>query len=134
MHGLFKETRRRRQSRHRSPRRHLRNGERAAVIRAMTAAKLYLDQTAPTVVFAATACGSNAHYVRAAVTLMKAENLTLVDRVAKGHVSLLQAARDVKQLAGRVNAYRTATAADHVAFAHVIGPATLFDNAVAPAI
>ena len=115
-------------------RRHFRGRERVAVKRAMTAARLYLNGTFKTLIEAATSCGSNIHYVRAAVTLIQAENTLLMTRVLAGHASLLKAAHDARGLAGLVKAYRVTTDDDHVAFARVIGPTTLFDNAVAPAI
>ena len=121
-------------ARYRSSRRHFRGHERAAVIRAMTAARLYMNKTVPTLAAAATACGSNPPYVRAAVTMIETENAHLVNRVLLGDVGLLEAARDAQRLAGLVKAYRTAAAGDHIAFARVIGATTLFDNAVAPAI
>jgi hypothetical protein len=119
---------------YRSPRRHFRGRERAAVIRAFTAARLYLSGTSPTLVAAATACGSCPQYVRAAVTLIEAENAALVNCVLVGNVSLLEAARDAQRLAGLIKAYKTANAADHIAFARAIGPTNIFDSVVAPAI
>ena len=52
-----------RSHRYRSSRRLVRNRQQAAVIRAVTGAKIYLDGTLPTLAAAATACGSNVHYV-----------------------------------------------------------------------
>src|SRR6185436_1040173 len=87
---------------YRSSRRHFRGRKRAAVLRAMTAARLYLDQTAPTLAAAAVECGSNERYVRAAVILIKTENAVLVDRALFGQVNLLKAAHDAQRLADLV--------------------------------
>jgi hypothetical protein len=125
---------RRQHCRYRSPRRHFRQRERAAVRRALTGASLYLDRKVPTLTAAAMACGSNAPYIRSAIVLLKTENFTLVDRVLAGHVPLMAAAREARPLAELVGAYRSAAAEDHVAFARVIGPTALFDTAVAPAM
>ena len=59
---------------HRSPRRQFRHGQRAAVIRAFTAARIYTNKMIPTLAAAAEACGSCVVYVRAANTLLKADN------------------------------------------------------------
>jgi len=56
-------SRRRRQS----PRRHFRNGHRAAALRAITAGELYLTGAAPTITAATERCGSNRIYVKAAI-------------------------------------------------------------------
>jgi hypothetical protein len=83
---------------------------------------------------AATACGSNAVYVAAAVVLLEAENSTLLDQVLTGQVPLLAAVEEIKRLAELVAAYRKASAADRVQFARTIGPSTLFDNSLVPAL
>jgi hypothetical protein len=90
--------------RHRSARRHFRHGHRAAVIRAITAAKLYIDEAIPNLTTAAECCGSNVVYVTAAVILLRSENTALQERVLKGHVPLLTAAAQVKQVANLVTA------------------------------
>jgi hypothetical protein len=123
-----------RRHRYRSPRRHFRNQQRAAVLRAVTAAKIYLDGTLPTLAAAAIACGSNVHYVGAAVTLLKSENGVLLGRVLRGAMPLLAAAREAKRVASLVSAYREASADDLVVFTRVIGPANLWDNAIVPVI
>jgi hypothetical protein len=48
--------------RHWSARRHFRNGRRAAVLRAITGAKLYLGKSTPTLADAAISTGSNVAY------------------------------------------------------------------------
>jgi hypothetical protein len=120
--------------RRRSPRRHFRNQQRTAVIRAVTAARLYASGAAPTLSAAATACGSNVHYIAAAVILLRAEDSTLLDRALRGAVPLLAAANQAKRVACLVDAYRAASADDLVAFTRIVGPASIWDNVIAPVI
>lgn len=118
--------------RYRPRHRRMRKGRCAAAVRALTAARLYLDGQVPSLAAAALCCGSCRAYVQAALILIKSENMTLIERVRRGHVPLPTAAKQMKQLADLVNAYRTAGAADRVAFAKTIGPTTLFDSALVP--
>ena len=113
--------------RNRSPRRHFRHGHRAAVMRAITAAKLYLNKTIPRLGLAAEFCGSNTAYVTAAAILLRSENATLLEQVGVGQVPLLKAAARVKQIANLVTAYRTAADADRVAFARTCGTDQILD-------
>jgi hypothetical protein len=113
--------------RRRSARRHFRHGHRAAVIRAITAAKLYIDEAIPNLTTAAECCGSNVVYVTAAVILLRSENAALQERVLKGHVPLLAAAAQVKQVANLVTAYRAAKDADRIAFARACGTDQILD-------
>jgi len=114
--------------------RRMRAGQCAAARRALTAAQFYLDHRFPSLAVAALCHSSCVAYVRAAVTLLKSENLVLLERVLRGHIPLLAAAKQVKQVAALVDAYRTAGAADRVMFAKLIGPTTLFDSALVPAL
>ena len=66
--------RRRRQS----ARRQFRYGQRAAVLRAVTAAKVYRDKAKPTLELAALSCGSNVKYVQAALVVMRSESNLLI--------------------------------------------------------
>jgi hypothetical protein len=131
MHGLFRAPRRHRQS---ARRHYLRSGERAAALRALTGARLYLTKQVSSYVAAAECCGSNRLYVKAAVTLLTAENSTLREQVLQGWIPLMAAAHQVERIAALVRAYRVATSADRVEFARVVGPTTLFDNALIPAL
>jgi hypothetical protein len=132
MHGFIRGYRRHRQS----ARRHfLRSGERAAALRALTGARLYLTGQASSIRAAAECCGSNVLYVRAAVTLCRAENSALRDRVLRGCIPLMEAARQVEHIAGLVRAYRAASTADCVGFVKAVGgPTVLFDTVLVPAI
>jgi hypothetical protein len=75
-------------SRRQSARRHFRNGRRAAVVRACTAARIYLDGKAPSLAVAAEACGSNIHYIRDAVCLLQADDPALLAGAMAGWISL----------------------------------------------
>jgi len=92
-----------------------------AVLKAVTAARLLAAGMVPTVNVAAASCGSNPLYVRAAVTLLKAENPDLLDQALHGRVSLLRAAQQVKRVAALVDAYRRATERDLIQAAKVVG-------------
>src|SRR5262245_29266741 len=84
-----------------SSRRHFRHGCRAAAARAFTAARIYLDQSIPTLAAAAMHCGSNVPYVQAAILLIQDETAPhpeiLRKAILKGRVSLLAAAREARQ-------------------------------------
>ena len=113
--------------------RRMRAGQCAAARRALPAAQFYLDHRFPSLAVAAL-CHGSCVAVRAAVILLKSENLVLLERVRRGHIPLLAAAKQVKQVAALVDAYRSAGAADRVMFAKAIGPTTLFDSALVPAL
>ena len=94
--------------RRRSPHRQFRRGRRAAAVRALNAARLYLQGVFPTLAEAAEARGSNIAYVRAAATLLKADNASLVSDVLRGRAPLLTAAAEAKRLVDLVTAYKLA--------------------------
>jgi hypothetical protein len=125
--------RRPRPRKYRSARRHFQGGLRAAVIRAVTAAQIHLEH-GKSLADAALRCGSNPHYVHAAVIVLQSEDKALLHRVLSGDVSLLAAAKQVQQVAKLVAAHRKASAADRVAYARTIGPTVLFDDMLVPAI
>jgi hypothetical protein len=123
-----------RHRKYRSSRRRFRAGRRAAVLRAITAARLVAIGLATSLQEAAEACGSCPAYVSAAITLVKTEDSSLINRVLAGRVSLLAAARQARASSLLVHAYRTASDAERVAFVRTIGATTLFDGAVVPAL
>jgi hypothetical protein len=128
------ETTRHRQRRHyRSSRRHFKDGKRAAALRAITAARLYASG-AITLEAAATSCGSNVAYVKAAATLLKAENRALLDNVLIGSVGLLRAAAQVRRLVDFLEAYRKASPEDLVKGARAIGVNKVWADLIEPAI
>jgi hypothetical protein len=104
-----------------SSRRHFRHGQRAAVRRALTAAQLYTSGAKTSLAQAAESCGSNVAYVKAATILLKAENMTLLQRVLAGDAPLLGAAQQAQRMADLVAAYRSANDSDRVAFARTCG-------------
>jgi hypothetical protein len=71
--------------RHQSSRRQFRDGQCAAALRAITAARLYLNKTVPTLALAAASCGSNVNYVRAAIVILQSEKGNLLSRVLAGN-------------------------------------------------
>jgi hypothetical protein len=104
-----------------------RYGQRRAVNRALTAARLYLNKAVPTLEAAAEACGSNVAYVQAAIILLKANNESLVQDVRIGRVPILGAAREAQRLVKLISAYRGAKDPDRVAFARACGAEAIFD-------
>jgi hypothetical protein len=134
MHSIFKVHQRLRQpSRYRrSARRHvLDNGQRAAVLRAVTAGRLYTTGQVSSLQTAAESCGANLAYVQAAVVLLKAEATHLLERVLRGEENLLTAAARAKRVASLLDAYRHADNDDRIVFARAAGIGTLLDTLVA---
>ena len=125
---------RRRRDHRRSPRRHFRNRQRAAVVRAVTAARVYASGVAPTLAAAAIACGSNVAYVAAAVTLLKSEDGVLLDRALRGATPLLAAASEAGAVARLVSAYRGASPDDLATFTRTIGVANIWDEILVPVL
>lgn len=116
---------------YRSSHRRFRNGQCAAVLRAATGGRLYLNKAVPTLAYAAECVGSNVAYIKAAIVLLKAEDLTLLNQALRGHVPLLAAARQARCLVELIAAYRSAGDPDRVAFARACGVDTLFETLVA---
>jgi hypothetical protein len=94
----------------------------AAGLRAMTGARLFAAGMVDSIAAAAASVGSNRTNVHAAVTLLKAENRTLVDQVLAGGVSLLRAAKQIQRVADLVSAYRAASQSDIIQAARIVGP------------
>jgi hypothetical protein len=115
-------------NRRRSARRHLLdNGQRAANLRAITAARLLAGGMVPSIAAAAESCGSNKSYVWAATILLKAENPELKNSVLNGKIGILEAAAQVKRVAALVSAYRAADDSARIAFAKTCGIDPLLD-------
>jgi hypothetical protein len=108
----------------------MRYGVRAAALRAITAARLHLSGAIPNLLKAAESCGSNVKYVCAAIILLRSENSVLLDRVLRGHVSILAAASQVRRLVELIAAYRATNEKDHITFARAAGPDRLFEEIV----
>jgi hypothetical protein len=140
MHGLIRGTPRRRQRA--SARRHFRHGWRAAVVRAFTGARLYLDKGAPTLVRAAEDCGSNVHYVRAAIVVLEEGSFSEQALVLTGHLQLLEAANQARlrrkaeciTVDEAVTSWRKWTPEQRVAFGRGAGVSEIWDCAISPVI
>ena len=90
-------------------------------LRAITAARLYASGQAETVAVAAACTGSTPIHVRAAVVVLKSEDEQLLDRILRGDLCLLAAAKAARGTARLVDAYRRASEQDLVRAARVIG-------------
>jgi hypothetical protein len=121
-----------------------RNGWRPAVMRAFTAGQLHLAGKAPSLAAAAKACGSNIHYVRAAIALLEADgnDPSLLNQAVAGRVPLLEAANRVRTkrkikpvtVAEAVVAWREWTAPQRAEFGRAAGVAEVWDDAIVPTI
>jgi hypothetical protein len=79
------------------------------------AAKVYFAGLAPTLAAAARSCGSNLTYTQASITLVKANDPTLLAQVLSGERSLLGAAREVRPVVTMLSVYGAADEATQVA-------------------
>jgi hypothetical protein len=120
-----------RQPRRRRYQKHQRAG---AIQRAFAGAKMVLglpiqpkDQAT-----AADLVASTPAYIRAATTLLEAEDSELVDRVLWGNLGLLEAARLVRKRVRLVKAYREADRNDRKALGKAVGVNRVFDDSIAP--
>src|SRR5215831_988660 len=78
---------------YRARHRRMRKGQCVAVLRATTAAQIYLDGKTSSLAAAALRCGSCRTYVQAALILLRSENVTMLERVLHGHLPLQAAAK-----------------------------------------
>jgi len=141
MHGLIRGTPRRRQRA--SARRHFRHGWCTAAARAFTGAELYLNKTALSLAEAAVRCGSNVHYVRAAIALIKDEpDSRSRALVLTGHVPMLAAANQVRRrqkaepvtVEDMVATWRSWTPGQRAKFGRSVGVGEVWDHAIVPVI
>ena len=77
---------------------------------------------------------STIRYVTAAATVLRAEDERLINRVLRGQISLLAAAKSVEKRAALLSAYRAAPAEDRIAVVKTIDPGLFFDEVLAPAV
>ena len=122
--------------RRRSARRHFRDGQRAAALRAKTGAEAYLGRPieAATLAEAAAKCGSSIGYVEAMVALLQSENGCLIDAVLAGDMPLLEAAAQVRRqrdLLKAVNLVRSANRADWARVGQAFDPDEILEFAIA---
>jgi hypothetical protein len=128
--------------RRQSPRRHFRNGHRAAVVRATTGARLYLDKAVPSLAAAAESCGSNVQYIQAAVALLQANDPSLLNLAMAGWVSLIRAANQARlrrkmervTVDEAVASWRVWTPEQRAEFGRGAGVADVWDHAIAPVL
>jgi hypothetical protein len=132
--GFFKPNGHHKKKKRRPYRRQMQHGVRLAALRALTAAELLLRKEFRSEAEAAWRCGSTRGYVSAALAIIQSENTTIRKQVLRGEISLLAAARQLRRPARIVAAYRAGSESDRAMFGRVVGPATLFDGAVAPAL
>jgi hypothetical protein len=114
----------------------LRNGQRAAVVRALTGASILLGLPVKvsSQARAAELVGSNIHYVEAAVWVLQAEDSTLLADVLAGRKPLLETAAKVRRRANLIAAYRKATLNDREKFGSTVGVGKIWDEAIAPSL
>jgi hypothetical protein len=110
------------------------DGQRAAAVRALTAARLLERGEVSSLAKAARACGSNPAYVAAMRILLRAENTALLEQVLAGKVGLLEAASACRQVSELVRVYRRAQLPDLAVFGRTVGVAKLFDETIVPAL
>jgi hypothetical protein len=106
------------------------------VLRATTAARLYLDGQVPTLAAAAEACGSNCCYVRAAITLLKADP-SLANRAIKGWINLTETAEQVRKIISvdaAVASWAAWTPSQRREFGRGAGVADVWDYAISPVL
>jgi hypothetical protein len=135
MHGFaatLKPPRRTRQS----PLRQHWGGQRAAIVRAWTAARLRSGEPIPrpTLTEAAIMCGSSAPYITAIELIMEHGDPRLIDQILHKKIPLMMAANLLRKRTRLVKAYHKASPNDRVAAARVIGPEKIFDEALASAL
>jgi hypothetical protein len=118
----------------RQPRHHKRRH--AAALRAFTGAKLLLDiAVVPrSRCEAAQLVASTPRYIEAAITLIRAQDRYLIERVLAGDLSLLTAATHVRKRAKLLSAYREASAGDRAAASAAIGIDQVFDEMIVPSL
>jgi hypothetical protein len=113
-------------------RKQFRGGQRLAIARAIAAGRAYLAGTFTTQTEAATAHGTNLVYIRAVITLLRAEAGSQLRHALLGHASLLRLAREFKVTSVIVSACRRATAFDLEISGRTLGPAMVWDSMIVP--
>jgi hypothetical protein len=109
----------------------IRRGRRAAAVQAFTAARLYLTKQVSTLAAAAEACGTTVKYTEAAITILMSEDGQLEVDVLLGHVSLLAAAKGVKNTVNLMLALRKANQDEQVAAVRKAGINKMLDVLIA---
>jgi hypothetical protein len=115
----------------------VRHDRRAAVARALTGARLLLGLPVAkpsSLASAAAMCGASAPYIAAAVTLLRAEDKELIELVHRGHIPLIQTAKQLRSRAAALAAYRAMAVEDKIALGQAIGVDELFNDVIVPAL
>ena len=125
-----------RQSLRRKPRSRFHNGQRQAVRRALTGARirLGLPVQASSLASAAQLVGSSKQYVEAATWLLQAEDPALLDDVLAGRKPLLAAAAEAHRRADLIAAFRKASAHDKAISGSTLGVNNVWDEMIVPSL
>jgi len=107
----------------------VRNGQRLAALRALHAARSYLENPDWDLGMAAASCGVSVAYVRAMLVLIASENMALIDHVVADQVSVTVAANTMKPVAKLMTAFK---AANPDALATFVKTSKIPDSALAP--
>jgi hypothetical protein len=121
-------------TKHPQHRRHLPYDREASATRAITSGESFLEGKFSTIVRAAYCCGSNAAYVRDAITLLRSEDRALLNRVLAGEVPLEEAAKQVRKLAKVVSGFRAMSPSERALLGRTLGIATVWDELIVPAL
>lgn len=113
-----------------------RSPKRNAALQAFLAVHLLRERVfgVDTITKAAIATGTTRNAVHAALIILQNGDENLAANVLQGRESLSRAADKVRGRVKLVEAFKSATPDDRIAFARVIGPTELFEAAIAPAI
>jgi hypothetical protein len=130
MHGFIAKASKRSRRVRQSARSQFRNGERVAVMRAMTAARLHRGEriAPPSLAGASAMCGASLPYVAAMEVLLKAEDTQLLNQVFSGGISLTDAANMVRNRAKLISAWRTASPEDRIIAIRAINPEDVLND------
>jgi hypothetical protein len=136
MHGYLSETSKLPRRSRQSPRRQHRGGQRAAYLRAWTAARLRSGEPIPrpTLTEAAILCGSSVPYIAALELVMQQGDPRLIDQILRGKIPLMVAANLLRKRGKLARAYRKASPKDRIDAVRALGPTRIFDEALVPAL
>ena len=135
MHGFIGPSPKRSTRHRQSPLRQHRGGQRAAYLRAWTAARLRSGEPIPrpTLTEAAILCGSSVPYIAALELVLQHDDPRLVDQILRGKIPLMVAAGLLRKRGNLVKSFRQASPKDRVDAARVLGPERIFDEVLVPA-
>jgi hypothetical protein len=136
VHGFISKASKRSTRSRQSPHRQFKGGQRAALLRAWTAARIRKGEwiPKPTLVEAAILCGSSVPYIAAVELVMQHDDPRLVDQILRGKIPLLMAADLLRKRTNIVKSFRRGSVEDRIDAARVIGPERIFDEMLVPAL